>query len=162
MSAKSVPTFADKGCRVVNATDPHGRILGFLDRSSYYFFQVAPHFYSRGWVAPVPDPLLLRKSGSAGNRTRNLWICSHELWPLDHIGGLFLFVMYTKSLTCRPQWPRGLQHGIPSPFQRVGIVVSNPTRCTDVCVYSVFVLPCIGSGLATRLFPHPRSPTNCL
>jgi hypothetical protein len=27
-----VPTFADKGCRVVSATDPYGRILGFLDR----------------------------------------------------------------------------------------------------------------------------------
>jgi hypothetical protein len=26
---------------------------------------------------PVPDPLLLRKSGSAGNRTRDLWICSN-------------------------------------------------------------------------------------
>jgi hypothetical protein len=25
-------------------------------------------------VEPVPDPLLLRKSGSAGNRTRGLWI----------------------------------------------------------------------------------------
>jgi hypothetical protein len=32
----------------------------------------------------VPDPLLLRKYGSAGNRTRDLWICSQELWPLDH------------------------------------------------------------------------------
>jgi hypothetical protein len=31
-------------------------------------------------VDPVPDPLLLRKSGSAGNRTRDLWICSQELW----------------------------------------------------------------------------------
>jgi hypothetical protein len=27
-----MPTFAFRGCRVVNATDPHGRILGFLDR----------------------------------------------------------------------------------------------------------------------------------
>jgi hypothetical protein len=35
-------------------------------------------------VDPVPDPLLLRKSGSAGNRSRDLWICSQELWPLDH------------------------------------------------------------------------------
>jgi hypothetical protein len=26
-------------------------------------------------VDPVPDPLLLRKSVSAGNRTRDLWIC---------------------------------------------------------------------------------------
>jgi hypothetical protein len=59
--AKLLPTLADRGCRVVSATDPHGRNLGFL------------------------DPLLLRKSGSAGNRTR---ICSQELWPLDHRGGL--------------------------------------------------------------------------
>jgi hypothetical protein len=35
-------------------------------------------------VDPVPDALLLRKSGSAGNRTRDHWICSQELWPLDH------------------------------------------------------------------------------
>jgi hypothetical protein len=34
-------------------------------------------------VDPVPDPLLLRKSGSAGNRTR-------DLWPLDHRGGSIL------------------------------------------------------------------------
>jgi hypothetical protein len=96
MSGKLVPTFADRGCRVVSATDPHGRTLGFLDRSRYYFFPVAPHLYSRGWVDPVPDPLLLRKSGSAGNRTRNLWICSQELWPLDHRGGLHL---HTESRT---------------------------------------------------------------
>jgi uncharacterized membrane protein len=38
MSSKLVPTFADRGCRVVSATDPRGRILGFLDRSRYYFF----------------------------------------------------------------------------------------------------------------------------
>ena len=36
---------------------------------------------------PVPDPLLLGKSGSAGNRTRDLRICSQKLWPLDHRGG---------------------------------------------------------------------------
>jgi hypothetical protein len=34
------------------------------------FFQIAPQLYSRGWVDPVPDPLLLRKSGSAGNPTQ--------------------------------------------------------------------------------------------
>jgi hypothetical protein len=67
MSAKLVTTFADGGCRVVNATDPHGRILGFLDRSRYYIFQVAPQLYSRGWVEPIPDPLHLRKSN--GNNT---------------------------------------------------------------------------------------------
>jgi hypothetical protein len=32
LSAKLVATFADRGCRVVSATDHCGRILGFLDR----------------------------------------------------------------------------------------------------------------------------------
>jgi hypothetical protein len=31
-----------------NVTNPYSRILGFLDRSRYYFFQVAPQLYSRG------------------------------------------------------------------------------------------------------------------
>jgi hypothetical protein len=48
LSAKLVPTFADKECHVVSVTDPCGRILGFLDRSRYFFFQVAPQLYSRG------------------------------------------------------------------------------------------------------------------
>jgi hypothetical protein len=38
-------------------------------------------------VDPVPDPLLLRKSGSTENRTRDLRICSQELRSLDHRGG---------------------------------------------------------------------------
>jgi hypothetical protein len=66
---KLVPTFADRGRRVVGATDTYGRNLGFLNRSRYSFFQVARQLYSRGWVKPVPDPLL-RKFGSDGNRTR--------------------------------------------------------------------------------------------
>jgi hypothetical protein len=32
LSAKLVPTFADRGSQVVSVTDPYGRILGFLDR----------------------------------------------------------------------------------------------------------------------------------
>jgi hypothetical protein len=32
LSAKLVPTFADRGCNVVSVTDPYGRILDFLDR----------------------------------------------------------------------------------------------------------------------------------
>jgi hypothetical protein len=70
LSVKLVATFADRGCHVVSVTDLCGRILGFLDRSRYFFFQVAPQFYSWGWVNPVPDPLLVRKSDSVGNRTK--------------------------------------------------------------------------------------------
>jgi hypothetical protein len=43
---------------VVSVTDPYGRTLGFLDRRRYFFYQVTPQLYSRGWVDPVPDPLL--------------------------------------------------------------------------------------------------------
>jgi hypothetical protein len=48
MSAKLVPTFVDKECHVVSVTDPYGRILGFLDRNRYFFFQVTPQLDSRG------------------------------------------------------------------------------------------------------------------
>jgi hypothetical protein len=48
LSAKLVLTFADRGCHVVSVTDPYGRILGFLDRSRYFFFQAVPQLYSRG------------------------------------------------------------------------------------------------------------------
>jgi hypothetical protein len=75
-------------CHVVSATDPYGSILGFLDRSRYFLFQVAPQLYSRCWVDRVPEPLLLRKSGSTGNQTQGLWICSQKLWPLDYRRGI--------------------------------------------------------------------------
>jgi hypothetical protein len=48
LSANLVPTFVDRGCHLVNVTDPYGRIIGFLDRNRYFFFQVAPQLYSRG------------------------------------------------------------------------------------------------------------------
>jgi hypothetical protein len=95
-----VPTFVDRSCRVVIATDSYGRILGFIDRSRYFFFQAAPQLYSRGWVDPVPDPLLLRKSGSAKNRKPDLWICSQELWPL------FITYQAIKTNWCGGVTPR--------------------------------------------------------
>jgi hypothetical protein len=52
---------------------------GFLDRSRYFSIQVARQLSSRGCVDPVPDPVLLRKSGNSGNETRDLWVCSQEL-----------------------------------------------------------------------------------
>jgi hypothetical protein len=66
-----VPTFADGGWHAISATNPHVRILDSLDWSRYYFLEVAPQFYSQGRVVPVPDPLLLRKSGKAGYRTQD-------------------------------------------------------------------------------------------
>jgi hypothetical protein len=47
---------------MVNVTDPFGRILDFLPSSS--------SISVTRLNGPVPEPQLLRKSGSAGNRTR--------------------------------------------------------------------------------------------
>jgi hypothetical protein len=60
----------DRWCHVVSVMYPYSRILRFLYRSRYFSFQIAPQLYSRGWVNPFPNPLLLRKSDSAGNGTR--------------------------------------------------------------------------------------------
>jgi hypothetical protein len=79
LSAKWLPTFADRGCNVVSATDPYGCILGFLERSRYFFYQVAPQLYSRGSVDSVPDPLLFF-SGSAWNRTRSFSYSRYSDW----------------------------------------------------------------------------------
>jgi hypothetical protein len=53
---------------------------------------------------PVPGPLFLRKSGSSGNQTRDFWICSQELWPLDHRGGdkyaLYIHIADKKAIEC--------------------------------------------------------------
>jgi hypothetical protein len=71
---------------MVSVTYPYGRIFGFLDRSRYFFFQVAPQLYTRGWVDAFPDSLLLRKSSNARNRTRTSG--SLARWPLVHRGGM--------------------------------------------------------------------------
>jgi hypothetical protein len=67
LSAKWLPTCADRRCHVVSVTDlrPYSR---FSRQVPLFFYQVAPQLYSRGWVDPVPDPLLFF-FGSAGNRT---------------------------------------------------------------------------------------------
>jgi hypothetical protein len=87
LSAKVVPTFAYRVCHVVSVTDHYGRILDFIDRSRYVFFQVAPQLFSRGWVDPVPEPLLLRKSGSAGNgiRTSGSEARSSDHWTTEAV-----------------------------------------------------------------------------
>jgi hypothetical protein len=48
LSAKLVPTLADRGCHVVRATIPPTVVnFGFLDRSRY-FLEKAPQLSSRG------------------------------------------------------------------------------------------------------------------
>jgi hypothetical protein len=57
-----------------------------------------PSRSSRGWVDPIPDPLLLRKFGSTGNWTQDLWICSQELWPLNYSGSLNVCHLFSLTM----------------------------------------------------------------
>jgi hypothetical protein len=66
---------------------PRSPVSVFWTGAATLFLQVAPQLSSPGWVDPVPDPPLLRKSRSVGNQTQDLWICSQKLWPLDYRGG---------------------------------------------------------------------------
>jgi hypothetical protein len=51
-------------------------------------------------VEPVPDPVILRKSGSARNRSWDLCICSQELWPLDPRLDILKTPIVTKTAYC--------------------------------------------------------------
>jgi hypothetical protein len=82
--AKLLPTFAGGGFCVVSAMNPYGCWSQFSRPEPLLFHQVAPQLFSHSWVNPVPDPLLLRKSGSVVNRSLDLWICSQDLWLLHH------------------------------------------------------------------------------
>jgi hypothetical protein len=58
-----VPTFADRGCRVVSATDLHGRNLGFPDPEALLFYS-SNFFYlhsggcSPNWVYSARRPFI--------------------------------------------------------------------------------------------------------
>jgi hypothetical protein len=111
LSAKLVPTFSDRWCHVVSVIDLYSRILGFLDRSRYFSFQAAPQLYSRGWVDPIPDPPLLRKSGSAGNRTRTPGFVA---WNSHH----YTTEAVMKDIGHENIWPRAVS----TPCQRQAIL----------------------------------------
>jgi hypothetical protein len=86
LSAKLVPTLAERGVsrsQCGGSLRPYSR---FSRQKQLLFYQVAPLLYSRGWVESVPDPIFLRKSGSAGNWTRTSGSVAR---PLDHRGGHF-------------------------------------------------------------------------
>jgi hypothetical protein len=141
LSAKLVPNFADRSCRMVRAMDSHGRILDFLYQNRYYFFQVAPQLYSWVRVDPVPDPLLLRKSGSAGNRTRT-------------------FVSVARKSDTKPQrWSQSSEYGKPTLLgliERANLNQSSPLLrierdpVSETLCFLVFRIPDNGQSPETQ------------
>jgi hypothetical protein len=93
LSAKLMTTFAGRGCCVVSATNLRGRYFRFPRPEPLLFHSSSSSVVLKRLSGPrSKPPSLPRKSGRAGNRTRNLWICSQKLWPLDHRGGLGLCI----------------------------------------------------------------------
>jgi hypothetical protein len=122
LSAKLVTTFVNRGYRVVSATDSYGRILGFLVRSRYFFFQIAPQLYSRGWVDPVPDTLT---PGSGALLERSLVV-----WTLDSFPAFYetrrFNTEFTRALHLSLSWARPIQSKLPHPdSKRFILILSN-------------------------------------
>jgi hypothetical protein len=93
--AMLVPSIAD---RVVSSGQRNGSPKPYsrLSRQEpLLFYQVAPQLYSRGCVDPVPDQLLLRKCGSAGNRTPISLSCSLVTMPTE-----LLRLVSSQQLSC--------------------------------------------------------------
>jgi hypothetical protein len=67
LSAKLVPTFADKGCQRV--TDPYGRILNFLTGAATFLSSSSSIVLTR-LSGPRSRPTTSHKSGSSGSRTQ--------------------------------------------------------------------------------------------
>jgi hypothetical protein len=70
-----------------------------------------------------------------------------KIWA--YVSYIYCFIHPYYAL-CRSQWPRGLRHEMTSPAWTLGSWVRIPLETwMFVCVYSVFVLSCVGSSLAT-------------
>jgi hypothetical protein len=168
-------TFADRGCHVVSVTDLYGRILGFLDRSSYFFFQVAAQLYSRGWVEIIiilkcafqiltmklPPFQVWSSCCQLSQLSKLRETLSQISQPSNLVSSVIAYwVTYKDFHFVGDHRPRGLRHEISSPAQTLGSWVRIPLDAyTSVYVYSVFVLSCVPSY---GLIPHPRSPTDCV
>jgi hypothetical protein len=74
-----MPTFVDRRVlRGQRGGSPTVVNISFLDWIRYFSFKQLLIYPHTGCVDPVPDPVSLRRSGSAGNRTRGLWVAASE------------------------------------------------------------------------------------
>jgi hypothetical protein len=160
-----VPTLVDRGMsRGQRGGSPTVGNLSFLDRSRYFFFQIAPHLSSWGWVDLVPDPLLLRKSGSAGNWTQDLWICTQELCPLDHRGGHVitkLKLIYTYI--CHSIKPANVWALLPISYHDIRkvffffVIALFPSLLPSLGLIFIFLFHVTNNFLCVLDFPHNSS-----
>jgi hypothetical protein len=76
--------FGDRGCYVFSVTDPYGLILSFLDRSRYFFFQVASQMYSQGCVVlGIEFGLLDPKPVNLTTTTEAIYFLLHNVYKFS-------------------------------------------------------------------------------
>jgi hypothetical protein len=78
-----------KGIRIIKALASHwfARWARRGRAASQWEYEQLLIYSHKGWVDPVPDPLLRRKSGSAGNRTRTSGLAANRIVILKCIKG---------------------------------------------------------------------------
>jgi hypothetical protein len=94
---------------------------------------------------PVPDPLLLRKSGSAGNRTRT---SGSIAWPLGHRGDPSKCVI--EQLVSLSIMPNG---------QRLGYKCAGHELCI---AYLIFLLTICSKCFSLRKYRHRNRSSCCI
>jgi hypothetical protein len=91
-------------------------------------------------IYPIRNPLII------SHVTRDTWQY-HETGIAFHARENNLCGLHSRR---RSKWWRGLRHELSSLIQTLGSWVRIPLKAwLSVCIYSVFVLSCVGSGLAT-------------
>jgi hypothetical protein len=96
-------------------------------------------------VDPIPDPLLLRISGSADNRTRDLWVSSQEICPLGHRVGHCMAVMVRKYQATAANDP-------PADIRAIINALMNKMQTLK------FISQCAGSFYGKGPLPHAQTP----
>jgi hypothetical protein len=93
-------TSADRG----GVTELYGRNLGFLDRSCYFFFQIAPQLYSRGEWTPFQihyfsENLVVEgiEHGTSGSVARNKYIYDETPCKISPTVRFLLVAMNSKA-----------------------------------------------------------------
>jgi hypothetical protein len=80
---------------VVSVTDTYGRVLGFLDSSRYFSIKLLLSCTHEAERTPFQTHYFF---WYCRELNPDFWICSQELWPLDHRGGLIPYMwLYNSS-----------------------------------------------------------------
>jgi hypothetical protein len=88
LSTKLVPTLADRGCRVVSATIPPQSLISVSSTGAAISLKQLLNYHHEAEWTLFQTHYFSEKIWQRWESNPDLWICSQELWPLDHRGGL--------------------------------------------------------------------------